>query len=307
MNYLSTYLKGIAMGAADVVPGVSGGTIAFITGVYDTLLESIRRINPSLFTLWRQQGFKAVCAHINLFFLMSLFAGILTSILTLAKLISWLLVTHPIPIWSFFFGLILVSVYHMLKQVEHRQWVQWGFLFIGVALAYSITVLKPVAMDPTSINILICGAVAICAMILPGISGSFILLLLGMYAPILGAVKAMQISTLGLFAVGCVVGLLSFSHLLSWLLKRHRDTTLMFLTGLMVGTLPKIWPWKETLTWRTNSHGEQVPLLQHNLSPFEFESVTSQPSQLFVGILLMLCAIGLVLGLEKFAAKSSKE
>ncbi|WPC76704.1 DUF368 domain-containing protein [Vibrio porteresiae] len=306
MNYLSTYLKGIAMGAADVVPGVSGGTIAFITGVYDTLLESIRRINPSLIRLWKQQGFKAVCSHINLFFLLSLFAGILTSILTLAKLISWLLVTHPIPIWSFFFGLIVVSVYHMLKQVEHKQWAQWGFLFIGVALAYSITVLKPISMEPTSINILICGAVAICAMILPGISGSFILLLLGMYAPILGAVKAMQVSTLALFASGCVLGLLSFSHLLSWLLKRHRDTTLMFLTGLMLGTLPKIWPWKETISWRTNSHGEQVPLLQHNLSPFEFESITSQPSQLFIAIILMLCAIGLVLGLEKFAAKSSK-
>lgn len=301
MNYLSTYLKGIAMGAADVVPGVSGGTIAFITGVYDTLLESIRRINPSLIRLWKQQGFKAVCSHINLFFLLSLFAGILTSILTLAKLISWLLVTHPIPIWSFFFGLIVVSVYHMLKQVEHKQWAQWGFLFIGVALAYSITVLKPISMEPTSINILICGAVAICAMILPGISGSFILLLLGMYAPILGAVKAMQVSTLALFASGCVLGLLSFSHLLSWLLKRHRDTTLMFLTGLMLGTLPKIWPWKETISWRTNSHGEQVPLLQHNLSPFEFESITSQPSQLFIAIILMLCAIGLVLGLEKFA------
>ena len=306
MNYLSTYLKGIAMGAADVVPGVSGGTIAFITGVYDTLLESIRRINPSLIRLWKQQGFKAVCSHINLFFLLSLFAGILTSILTLAKLISWLLVTHPIPIWSFFFGLIVVSVYHMLKQVEHKQWAQWGFLFIGVALAYSITVLKPISMEPTSINILICGAVAICAMILPGISGSFILLLLGMYAPILGAVKAMQVGTLALFASGCVLGLLSFSHLLSWLLKRHRDTTLMFLTGLMLGTLPKIWPWKETISWRTNSHGEQVPLLQHNLSPFEFESITSQPSQLFIAIILMLCAIGLVLGLEKFAAKSSK-
>ena len=306
MNYLSTYLKGIAMGAADVVPGVSGGTIAFITGVYDTLLESIRRINPSLIRLWKQQGFKAVCSHINLFFLLSLFAGILTSILTLAKLISWLLVTHPIPIWSFFFGLIVVSVYHMLKQVEHKQWAQWGFLFIGVALAYSITVLKPISMEPTSINILICGAVAICAMILPGISGSFILLLLGMYAPILGAVKAMQVGTLALFATGCVLGLLSFSHLLSWLLKRHRDTTLMFLTGLMLGTLPKIWPWKETISWRTNSHGEQVPLLQHNLSPFEFESITSQPSQLFIAIILMLCAIGLVLGLEKFAAKSSK-
>ncbi|MBF9003474.1 MULTISPECIES: DUF368 domain-containing protein [Vibrio] len=307
MNYLSTYLKGIAMGAADVVPGVSGGTIAFITGVYDTLLESIRRINPSLWGIWRKEGFKAVCQHINLFFLMSLFAGILTSILTLAKLISWLLVSHPIPTWSFFFGLILVSVYHMLKQVDQKQIPQWIFLCVGIAIAYSITVVKPISMEPSGINILIAGAIAICAMILPGISGSFILLLLGMYAPILGAIKGMQLDVIGLFAVGCLVGILSFSHLLSWLLKKHRDTTLMFLTGLMLGTLPKIWPWKETVSWRVNSHGEKVPLLQNNLSPSHFESVTSQPAQLLLAVILMLCAIAVVLGLEKFAKQDDDD
>lgn len=306
MNYISTYLKGIAMGAADVVPGVSGGTIAFITGVYDTLLESIRRVNPNLITIWRKHGFKAVCEHINLFFLLSLFGGILTSILTLAKLISWLLDTHPIPTWSFFFGLILVSVYHMMKQIEHKKIPQWITLLVGIAVAYSITEVKPITMDATEINIFIAGSIAICAMILPGISGSFILLLLGMYAPILGAVKSMQLDVIGLFAIGCLAGLMTFSHLLSWLLKHHRDTTLMLLTGLMLGTLPKIWPWKETLTWRVNSHGEQVPLLQQNLSPFQYETVTSNPSQLILAIIMMLCAIVVVLGLEKYASDNNK-
>ena len=289
------------MGAADVVPGVSGGTIAFITGIYDTLLESIRRINPSLFSIWKKDGFKATFSHINGFFLISLFAGIFTSIATLAKLISWLLETHPIPIWSFFFGLILVSVYHIIRQVEKRDAIRFFALLIGVGCAYSITVLKPLHMEPTAINTILAGAIAICAMILPGISGSFILLLIGMYAPVLGAVKGFQIDILALFLVGCVVGLLSFSHLLSWLLRKFRDVTLMFLTGLMIGTLPKVWPWKETLTWRTNSKGEQVPLLEQNLSPFEFEHITSQPSQLVLAVIMMLAAIALVLGLEKFA------
>ncbi len=289
------------MGAADVVPGVSGGTIAFITGIYDTLLESIRRVNPSLLGIWKRDGFKAAFNHINGLFLISLFGGIFISIATLAKLISWLLVTHPIPLWSFFFGLILVSVFHMLKQVEQRTVSRFIFLLLGVAFAYSITVLKPLHMEPTSLNVLLAGSIAICAMILPGISGSFILLLIGMYTPVLGAVKSFDISILALFLSGCVAGLLTFSHLLSWLLRRFRDFTLVFLTGLMLGTLPKIWPWKETLTWRTNSKGEQVPLLQENLSPFDFEAVTSQPAQLGIAIVLMVCAIALVLGLEKFA------
>jgi len=307
MNYLSTFFKGMAMGAADVVPGVSGGTIAFITGIYDTLLESIRRINPSLFGIWKREGFKAAFNHINGFFLISLFGGIFTSIATLAKLISWLLVTHPIPLWSFFFGLILVSIYHILKQVEKRDALRFVFLLLGIAFAYSITILKPLQMEPTSINILIAGGIAICAMILPGISGSFILLLIGMYTPVLAAVKGFQIDVLALFLGGCVIGLLTFSHVLSWLLRSFRDFTLIFLTGLMIGTLPKIWPWKETISWRTNSKGEQVPLIQENLSPFEFESLTSQPSQLVLAVAMMLVAITFVLALEKFAGNGNEE
>ncbi|MBE3651362.1 DUF368 domain-containing protein [Vibrio navarrensis] len=306
MNYLSTFLKGLAMGAADVVPGVSGGTIAFITGIYDTLLESIRRINPSIFRLWKAQGFTAAFQHINGFFLIALFGGVLTSIATLAKLITWMLANHPIPIWSFFFGLILVSVYHILRQVERKDVTRFALLLFGIVFAYSITVLKPLHLEPTSLNVLLAGAIAICAMILPGISGSFILLLIGMYAPVLGAVKNVQLDILGLFLAGCVAGLLTFSHVLSWLLRRFRDFTLMFLTGLMIGTLPKIWPWKETISWRLNSKGEQVPLVQHNLSPFEFESLTSQPSQLGLAIIMALLAFVLVLGLEKFAEANQK-
>lgn len=209
--------------------------------------------------------------------------------------------THPIPLWSFFFGLIIVSVIHMFKQVDRWALTRFITVILGAAFAYGITVVNPVSMDPTPVNIVIAGAIAICAMILPGISGSFILLLLGMYAPILGAAKSMDVVTLGLFAMGCVVGLLTFSHVLSWILRNYRDIALTFLTGLMIGTLGKIWPWKETLTWRINSHGEQVPLVRQNLSPFNFEHVTGQPALLGYAIIAMILGIAIVWGLEKFA------
>ncbi|HIF9381704.1 TPA: DUF368 domain-containing protein [Photobacterium damselae] len=301
MNKLITFLKGMAMGAADVVPGVSGGTIAFITGIYDTLLESIRRINPKLISVLKEKGLKGAFEHVNGAFLIALFAGILTSIFTLARFITWMLHTHPIPLWSFFFGLIIVSVIHMFKQVDRWALTRFIAVILGAAFAYGITVVNPVSMDPTPVNIVIAGAIAICAMILPGISGSFILLLLGMYAPILGAAKSMDVVTLGLFAMGCVVGLLTFSHVLSWILRNYRDIALTFLTGLMIGTLGKIWPWKETLTWRINSHGEQVPLVEQNLSPFNFEHVTGQPAFLGYAVVAMILGIAIVWGLEKFA------
>lgn len=301
MSKVLTFLKGMAMGAADVVPGVSGGTIAFITGIYDTLLESIRRVNPSLINIWRRNGFKAAFEHINGTFLILLLSGILTSIFSFARVITWMLHTHPIPLWSFFFGLIIISIIHMLKQIH-----TWGASRIvaavaGAIFAYGITVLHPLTLEPTYLNIVLSGSIAICAMILPGISGSFILLLLGMYGPILGAAKSLDILTLGLFASGCVIGLLTFSHVLSWVLRHYRDIALTFLTGLMIGTLGKIWPWKETLTWRTNSSGEQVPLLEQNLSPLSFEHITGQPALLGYAILAMILGIALVWGLEKVA------
>ena len=303
MKFLLTYLKGLAMGAADVVPGVSGGTIAFITGIYDTLLESIRRINPSLWGIIRRDGIKAAFAHINGAFLLSLLAGILSSILSLAKLISYLLAHHPIPVWSFFFGLILISVVHMLRQVKGGFSLPRLLIFaLGVAFAWGITVLSPVELEASYFNIFVGGAIAICAMILPGISGSFILLLLGLYPAVLAAAKNIQLDILGCFAVGAVIGILSFSHLLSALLRRFHDATLIFLTGLMLGTLGKIWPWKQTLSWRTNSHGEQVPLVQQNLSPFGFEQLTQQPHQLGLALLYAAAGIGLVLLVERLGA-----
>ena len=304
MSKVSIFLKGMAMGAADVVPGVSGGTIAFITGIYDTLLGSISRITPSLIGRIKKEGLKAAFDYINGSFLLILFTGILTSIFTLARVITWMLNTHPIPLWSFFFGLIIISVNHMFKQVEFWKVSRFAAVLAGIGFAYSITVLQPLNLEPTSINILLAGSIAICAMILPGISGSFILLMLGMYTPILAAAKSFDIVTLGTFAAGCAIGILTFSHVLTWVLKHYRDIALTFLTGLMIGTLGKVWPWKETLTWRTNSKGLDVPLLERNLSPFDFEQVTGQPALLAYAIVAMLAAIVLIVVLEKTASKS---
>jgi len=304
LRYLSDYFKGMAMGAADVVPGVSGGTIAFITGILNPLLEGIRSIKPSLFGVIRREGFKVAFMHINGRFLCTVLAGILTSIFTFAKLISWLLTNHPIPLWSFFFGLILFSVIHMLKQVSAYNLSRVVLFIAGVIFAWFITVLNPVELEVSYLNFFIAGCIAICAMILPGISGSFILLLLGLYPAVLAAVKGFDVLMLACFAMGCVVGLLSFSHVLSALLRRFHDETLLFLTGLMLGTLGIIWPWKEVLSWRENSQGETVPLAMQNLSPMQFEQVTGQPSEIVPAIICLLVGIGLVWSLEKFGQKS---
>jgi len=307
LKYLLIYLKGMAMGAADVVPGVSGGTIAFITGILDTLLESIRRINPTLIKVVKERGIKGAFMHINGPFLVCVFGGILTSILTLAKLITYLLATYPIPVWSFFFGLIVISVVHMLKQVKHFSMLRLVIFTAGIFFAWGITMLNPISMEMTYLNVFIGGSIAICAMLLPGISGSFILLLLGLYTSVLGAVKSFDLVIMAIFSSGCIAGLLTFSHLLSALLRKYHDATLIFLTGLMLGTLGKIWPWKEVLTWRSNSKGEQVPLLEQNLSPMQFEQLTGQPAHIAWAVGALLCGILLVWGLEQFAARSGMD
>ncbi len=299
---LLLYAKGIAMGAADVVPGVSGGTVAFITGIYDELLRSISGVPSAAVQLLRGRV-RDAWQTANLSFLLILFGGVFTSIISLARLISYLLEHHPIPVWSFFFGLILVSVHIVAKDIG-----RWGAsrvvaLLLGIAFAYWITVAEPVQWATDGFSLFLAGAIAICAMILPGISGSFILLLLGLYPVVLAAVKGFEAGILLTFLAGCVVGILTFARLVSWMLKRWRDLTLAFLTGLMLGSLNKVWPWKETLTWRVDSHGAQVPLLERNLSPGAFADITGQDPQLVLALMLAFAGIALVLGIEWIAAR----
>lgn len=300
-HYLLLFLKGLAMGAADVVPGVSGGTVAFISGIYDELLQSLAQLPKAASLLVRGRIVEAwECA--NATFLLVLASGILCSVLTFARLITLLMETQPIPLWSFFFGLILVSTHIVVRAVQH-----WGVsriisALLGGAFAWWITVVAPIQLEGTPLTLFLAGAVAICAMILPGISGSFILVLLGLYSVVLGAVKELDLLVLVIFASGCLTGLLSFSRLLNWLLHRWRDLTLAFLAGLMLGSLNKVWPWKQTLTWSTDSHGKLQPLLQSNLWPDQFAQLSGSDAQLLLAISLAVAGAVMVLGLEGLAA-----
>ena len=298
-DFIVIGLKGMAMGAADVVPGVSGGTIAFISGIYEELLAAISNVNLSLLKALKSKGIKAAWKQLNGSFLLSLLIGIFVSIISLAKAIKWMLENEPILLWSFFFGLVLASIIYIAKQIKKWNVFTFVLLVLGAILAYYITTLNPlVTENSSSLFLFLAGALAICAMILPGISGAFILVLLGAYRPILAAVNNRDFSIIAVVGAGAVVGLLSFSRILKWLFSNFKNYTLAVLTGFIIGSLNKIWPWKETLTWRTSSHGIEVPLKQQSVSPFSFED-----NQLLFAFVLAIVGFGLILLLEKLAVK----
>lgn len=304
VQYLSVFFKGMAMGAADVVPGVSGGTIAFITGIYDRLIGAIAACSPTKLGWLLKGRVRETWQSVDGSFLVTLLAGVLTSILSLAQLISYLLEAYPVHLWSFFFGLILISVVVIGRQIPRWNIATLSAALVGAAFAYLITVAVPLQLPVTLPMIFIAASIAICAMILPGISGSFILLLLGLYAPVLDAVRSMDLVFIAVFGLGCIAGLLSFSRLLQWLLNNLRHVTLAFLTGLMVGSLNKVWPWKETLSWRENSAGELEPLLQSNITPAHYQALTGEPSFWLVALALMLLGMLLVAALEWWGGRT---
>ena len=299
-DYIIIGFKGMAMGAADVVPGVSGGTIAFISGIYEELLGSISNVNLKLFKTFKKEGLKAAWKQVNGNFLLSLFLGIFISVVTLAKAIKYLLENEPILLWSFFFGLVLASIIYVAKQITKWNFISVLLLLLSSFLAYYVTTLNPLVNENSSLLFLfLAGAIAICAMILPGISGAFILVLLGAYKTILTAVDDRDLKTIATVGLGAIVGLLSFSKILKWLFSNYKNYTLAALTGFIIGSLNKIWPWKETLTWRTNSHGVKVPFNQVSVSPFSFEG----DSQIPFAVLLALIGFLLILLMEKLAVK----
>ncbi|MBT4678795.1 MAG: DUF368 domain-containing protein [Flavobacterium sp.] len=299
-DYIVISLKGMAMGAADVVPGVSGGTIAFISGIYEELLNSISSFNFNLLKVYKKEGFKQVWNIVNGSFLLALFIGISISVLSLAKLIETLLENHPIVIWSFFFGLVLASIIYIGKQITTWTIGSILCLILGGILAFYITTLNPMVSENSSPWFLfLVGMIAICAMILPGISGSFILVLLGAYKPVLNALNTRDFFSIIIFMLGAVVGLLTFSRILKWLFSTYKNYTLATLTGFIIGSLNKIWPWQEIISWRTNSKGIEVPLSTTSVSPFSFEG----DPQLMMAILLATIGFGLILLLEKLAVK----
>ena len=273
MQYFQWLIKGLAMGAADVVPGVSGGTLAFILGIYERLLSAISSCNLQAVKLLCRGRIKALWQHIDGTFLLCLFSGILLSIFSLAGVITYMLEYRPIPLWSLFFVLILTALPHLWRSVS---WSSWRLLLCVLGIVFSVLVgmLTPRELEPQSWMFFAAGAIAICAMILPGISGSFILLMSGMYAPVLLAVTNLQVGVLLLFMSGCIIGLLSFSRLLNWLLQHYHDASLALLIGVVIGALYRIWPWQ---------------LEQQLLLPWDFAVQTGSAD-------LMLAALSAVAG-----------
>ena len=298
LQYIFITLKGIAMGAADVVPGVSGGTIAFISGIYEELITSINNINLSLIKIWKNEGFNSFWKKLNGNFLVALFLGIFISLFSLATLVSWLLENEPVLLWSFFFGLVAASIFFVGKEITRWNMGTIIILILGAAIAYFITTL-PASENATSLPYLfISGALAVCAMILPGISGAFILVLLGSYKTILDAVHERNIQVILTVAIGAIFGLLSFAKLLKWMFSHYKNLTLALLTGFIIGSLNKIWPWK--LVLETKIIGDKIiPLKEQNVFPSNFEG----DPQLMFAIIAAIIGFSLIFILEKVASK----
>lgn len=288
------------MGAADIVPGVSGGTIAFITGIYEELLGSIRSVNGEAVRLLLRFRLADFWRHINGSFLVVLLAGIGFSVVSLSRLILFLLENYPELLWSFFFGLIVASALVVGKSIA--RWTVGVVLFglVGAAIAYYITVATPTQTPEAYWFVFLSGAIAICAMILPGISGSFLLVLLAKYEFILGAVKELRLGIIAVFGLGCVVGILTFSHVLNWALRNYHSATIALLTGFMVGSLNKVWPWKRTLETYTDSHGVPKPLGQEKVLPGAYESLTWQDAYLPYAIMLAVFGFLLVYLIDRY-------
>ena len=293
-DYAVLTLKGMGMGAADVVPGVSGGTIAFIVGIYDELINSIKSINGESIKLLFSGQFKAFWEYIHANFLFSILLGIGISVFSLAKIITWLLVAHPVLVWSFFFGLVLASTWFVSKDIKEWNWKTISGFVAGVIIAFYITVATPAETSAEWWLIFVCGAIAICAMILPGISGSFILVLLGKYFFIMEAVKTLNLKVMLIFAAGAFVGITTFSRILSYALKYFRNITLAVLTGFMLGSLNKVWPWKEKIETIADGH------------PIQLESNILPSGQVWEAIALALVGFLSVYFLEKLSTKTSR-
>jgi putative membrane protein len=314
-DYFFVTLKGIAMGAADVVPGVSGGTIAFISGIYEELIESIDNLNLGVFKLWKQNGFKAAWNSINGSFLLALFSGIALSILSLAKLIKYLLHNEPILLWSFFFGLVLASILYIGKQIQSWSPKIIIAIIITSIVSYFITLAEPFASPDSPFYLLFCGFIAIIAMILPGVSGAFILLILGAYETAINTVNNLieGVTTMNLdllkdallkfflLGLGAIVGLKVFSKILNWMFKNHKNLTLAILTGFMIGSLNKIWPWKLVTKTRINSEGLEVTALDESILPTSYVG----DNQIILALVFIVIGFAAILVLESLGKKKT--
>ena len=293
-----TFITGILMGAADLVPGISGGTVALLSGIYGRLLSAIGHFDLHLLKLVTTRQIAKAWHYVDGLFLVTLGLGIVSALLLLSKLISWLLLEQPLMISSLFLGLIMVASFLLLQELYcqnqlRKSWLLLG-LVVSVALA-SVPLLQPV--DGFSgwgyLWLMAAGALAISAMILPGVSGSFILLMLGIYPFLMARLAALDMQVIAIFALGCGLGLMTFSRFISYMLKRHTAAVMSVLSGLMMGSAVKLWPWKHTISYRLNSAGLEVPLQQENLMPWVYSQITGTDNQL-VWCILVFCMAGLL-------------
>ena len=288
-------IVGLVMGAAEVVPGVSGGTIAFISGIYERLINSIRQFTPLMALQLKKNGVQSTWQRIDATFLLVLFAGMGVSILMFANGVSYLLLNEPIAIWSFFFGLVVVSTLVISREItSFNIRIGLGICF-GLVIGVLVTQIVPITLEPTPLMLFVGGSVAVCAWILPGLSGSFILLLLGLCGFVIDAIKSLDVSNLAFLAAGAVVGLVSFSQLLSRLYALFKNETLAVLMGFMLGSLAKLWPWKNTTSYQINADGSQIPLVQEPVSPDVYSSLTGLDAQIMVAVVCALVGGALVL------------
>lgn len=291
-NAMRLFFTGFMMGSADIVPGVSGGTIAFIFGVYEELLLLIKTVSGQTLKLFFNGQFKLAWKSIPFSFLIPLALGIGTALLGLARLVTYLLAVYPSFLWSFFFGLVIASIVLVRRRVRNWSPLTYGALVAMAIGGYFLVGLVPIETPRTYLAYFFSGVIAICAMILPGISGSFLLLIMGKYEQILSAVTSHDFVTLGVFMAGCIIGLSLFSRLLSWLFARHHDLIVSMLIGFMIGSLRKVWPWKEVVETRLNSHGEIVPLVERNIMPLINTSF-------YVAVALAILGVALILVLDR--------
>ena len=300
-DYIVLFLKGLAMGGADVVPGVSGGTIAFISGIYEELLSSIKAINlPNLKLLFTGK-LKDFWLAINGNFLLTLFSGILISIKSLASLLIYLKEAYPIQLWSFFWGLIMISAVVVLRQITKWRLTTILSGIAGVIIAVLITSLAPAHTSESYLMIILSGVLGISAMILPGISGAFILLILGKYEFILTALSELDLVVISLFLLGCVIGIISFVRVISWLLDKYHNSAVALLAGFMMGSLNKLWPWKQTIEFRLDKHGNQIPFVDANVWPNKYFEVTGHDPVVIQAVLYMAIGFFIVVAIEKIA------
>lgn len=303
IQYAMLTLKGMAMGAADVVPGVSGGTIAFISGIYEELITSINNINLDALRILKKDGVKVAWNHVNGTFFVFLLSGIGISILSLSKLVLYLLDEHPILIWSFFFGLVVASSWLVSKSVSKWNIGTIVSLVIGIVIAFFISSAQTVAAGASGWYIFLSGAIAICAMILPGISGSFILVLMGSYHIVLNALHDKDLALIALFASGCLIGLLSFARVLKFLFSKFKNITVALLTGFMIGSLYKVWPWKVNIG--------NAPVVIHSNGREDWMTANVMPNDYFGEPLIwqalacLLIGFLLIIILERFAPKEA--